>query len=38
MFDPTDPFYAGGAVPYASALVLGIAIILVVGWFLGRKN
>lgn len=38
MFDPTDPFYTGGALPTGLAFIIGVGVILLVGWLIGRRE
>lgn len=38
MFDPDDVYYIGQALPSVGAFVLGVALILVVGWVNNRTG
>ena len=36
MFNPDDAYYVGEALPYGGAFLVGIVLIVLVGWLLQR--
>lgn len=38
MFNPDDAYYAGEALPYGGAFLVGVVVVVVIGWMIERKK